>query len=181
MYRWRVSLLIAITQHYPLDILQHACKHSYKDLADIVAPNTLSYQLGTVAPKLTTILHHWVGSVSLGSIQILNCSSSPHRCYIMTGGWIFAGTWIVVFGSPNSRNVPGFLHGKPYLITSSPKILVLYLLLFRFLIFHHARRDPAVVVSALHLQKSSRKLRPKDVQSQNSVQSDFLDQVEVRL
>jgi hypothetical protein len=51
-----------LTQDYPVDILHHSCKHGYKDLADIVAPNTLSYQLGAVAPKLTTIFYHWVRS-----------------------------------------------------------------------------------------------------------------------
>ncbi|KIM42586.1 hypothetical protein M413DRAFT_444292 [Hebeloma cylindrosporum] len=49
-----------LTQDYPVDILRHACKHGYRDLADIVAPNTLSYTLSVVAPKLTTILYHWV-------------------------------------------------------------------------------------------------------------------------
>lgn len=61
-----------LTEDYPVDILRHACKHGYKDLADIVAPHTLSYQLGAVAPKLTTILYHWVRSVSLSSIHESN-------------------------------------------------------------------------------------------------------------
>jgi len=61
-----------LTQDYPVDILRHSCKHGYKDLADIIAPHTLSYQLGAVAPKLSTILYHWVRSISLGSIHESN-------------------------------------------------------------------------------------------------------------
>ena len=177
MYADASSFKSRLTQDYPLDILHHACKHGYKDLADIVAPNTLSYQLSTVAPKLTTILHHWVRSVYLSSVQILKGSASHYRCYIMTGGSTFANTWMIIFGSPNSRIVPGFLHGKPYLITSLQKILGLFFPLFRYLLFRTARG--AIVVSAIPLQSCSPKLPPKDVQFQNSVQSHF--QVEVRL
>lgn len=168
-----------LTQDYPLDILRHACKHGYKDLADIVAPNTLSYQLGVVAPKLTTILYHWVRSVSLRSIQLLKRSVSPNRWYITTSGWVFAETWIVISGSPNPWIVVGLLCGKPYLIANSPKILVSYFPLFHFPSFHHAQYPALVPVT--HFQNSSPHLPPKDVQFQNSVRSYFLHQVEVRL
>jgi len=81
----RVLIFRHIAGQYPLEILNHCYKHGYKELADQVAPHTITFPLPKVAVTLTHpgLLPEWVRYIFRPSIQLfITPSYSSPACLL---------------------------------------------------------------------------------------------------